>query len=66
VKIAGYEINKKHKIKVQIINRSKFSERITIIPPTSPYFKINFSRRGNIPCGLAETVVITFTPQAYQ
>ncbi len=66
VKIPGFEINKKQKIKVQVINKSKFSQRITLIPPTSPFFKINFSRRGAIPCGLSETIVITFIPQIYQ
>ena len=66
VKIAGFEINKKQRIKVQIINKSKFSQRITLIPPTSPFFKINFSRRGQIACGLSETVIITFIPQSYQ
>ena len=58
--------NKDYKQKALVINISKFSQRISIIPPTSPYFKIKFSRRGLIPSGLSETIYIYFTPQKYQ
>ena len=43
VKIAGFEINKKIMTKIQIINKSKYSERIIILPPTSQNFKIKYS-----------------------
>ena len=66
VKISGFELNKKHKVKLLIINKSKFSQRLNIIPPTTPFFKIQFTKKGNIPPGLSETVIITFSPQNYQ
>ncbi len=66
VKFSGFEINKSHKIKVQIINKSKFSESLTLIPPTTPFFKIKFSGNGIIPSGLSKSVTILFIPNKYQ
>jgi phage-related protein len=59
-------LNKKQKIRLLIINKSKFSQRLNIIPPTTPFFKIQFTKKGNIAPGLSETVFITFNPQSYQ
>ena len=56
----------KYKQQVKVINRAKFSQRISVIPPTTPYFKVGFSRRGLIPTGLAEIINIVFEPQEYK
>lgn len=58
-------MNKKCSVKIQVINKSKFSQRISILPPTTPFFKIKFSRKGIIAPGLAEIIVLSFTPQNY-
>lgn len=66
VKFEGFELNKKQTIKIQLINKTKFSQGISIIGPTTPFFKIKFSARGLIPPGLSESVSIIFNPQSYQ
>ena len=66
IKISGFEINKRKMTKVDIINKSKYSERIIILPPTSPNFKIRYSKRGQIPPGLSETIYLFFTPSEYK
>ena len=66
IKISGFEINKRRMTKVDIINKSKYSERIIILPPTSPNFKIRYSKRGQIPPGLSETIYLFFTPSEYK
>ena len=66
VKIAGFEINKKIMTKIQIINKSKYSERIIILPPTSQNFKIKYSKVGQIAPGLSETIYLNFTPSEYK
>lgn len=48
-----------------MINKSKFSQRVSIIPPTTPFFKIKYSRRGLIAPGLSEIISLSFTPQSY-
>jgi hypothetical protein len=65
VKIKGFELNKKIRVKILLTNKSKFSQRISIIPPTTPFFRIKYSRRGAIPQGLSETIILSFTPQSY-
>lgn len=71
----GFEINPgeldnkqltKYEQRVKVINTSKFPQRINVIPPTTTFFKIKFSRSGLIPCGLAETIIVQFFPQKYQ
>ena len=66
VKISGFELNKRIMTKIDIINKSKYSERIIILPPTSPNFKIRYTKRGQIAPGLSETIYLFFTPSEYK
>ena len=66
VKIAGFELNKRIMTKIDIINKSKYSERIIILPPTTSNFKIKYSKRGQIAPGLSETIYLFFTPSEYK
>ena len=66
VKISGFELNKRIMTKVEIINKSKYSERIIILPPTSQNFKIRYTKRGQIAPGLSETIYLFFTPSEYK
>jgi len=66
VKFNGFEINKKQRIKLLLINKSKFSQRISLIPPTTPFFKIKYTKRGLVAPGLSEIVYISFSPDNYQ
>ena len=44
VKISGFEINKKVTVKIKIINKSKYGERIQIISPKSEFFKLKYTK----------------------
>ena len=66
VKIAGFELNKKIMTKINVINKSKYTERIIILPPTTPNFKIKYTKRGQIAPGLSETIYLFFTPGEYK
>ena len=66
VKIAGFELNKKIMTKISIINKSKYTERVIILPPTTPNFKIKYTKRGQIAPGLSETIYLFFTPGEYK
>ena len=66
VKISGFEINKKITVKIKVINKSKYGERIQIISPKSEFFKVRYTKRAQIPPGLAEVLYLTFLPQNYQ
>lgn len=66
VKFQGFEINKKQTLKLLLVNKSKFSQRLALIPPTTPFFKIKFTKRGLVAPGLSEIVYVTFIPESYQ
>ena len=66
VKISGFEINKTLMTKVEIINKSKYSERIIILPPQSSNFKIKYKKKGQVAPGLSEKIYIFFTPSEYK
>ena len=58
VKIAGFELNKKIMTKINVINKSKYTERIIILPPTTPNFKIKYIKRDQIAPVLCETIYL--------
>ncbi len=66
IKFKGFELNKKHRLKLLITNKSKFTQRLNIIPPTTCFFKIQFTKKGLIAAGLSEIVYVNFYPQNYQ
>ncbi|MCQ2818369.1 MAG: hypothetical protein MJ252_13970 [archaeon] len=66
ITIAGFELNKKVTRKVKIINKSKWCERIIILPPLTSNFKIKYSKKGQIAPGLSEVIYLTFSPDKYQ
>lgn len=62
VKFAGFETLKTHTLKVRLINNSPAPQRLHILPPQTPYFKIKYNKKGMIPSGIAEDIYVQFTP----
>lgn len=62
VKFTGFEILKTHTQRVRLINNSPAPQRLHILPPSTPFFKIKYSKKGMIPSGIAEEIYIQFTP----
>ena len=58
VKFAGFEIRKTHTLKVRLINNSPAPQRLHILPPSTPYFKIKYSKKGMVPSGIAEEIYV--------
>ncbi len=63
---AGFEKMKLNIKKLKIINNSTKSQRIHILPPTSPFFKIHCNKKGSLAPGIAEEVSIHFYPNEYK
>jgi hypothetical protein len=54
-------------IVVQITNISTTSQRLHVLAPTTPYFRMEYSnRKGIIPPGLSEEVRLFFAPTEYR
>jgi hypothetical protein len=58
VKFSGFEIRKTHTQRVRLINNSPFPQRLHILPPSTPYFKIRYSKKGMVPSGIAEEIYV--------
>ena len=66
VKFAGFETNKTHTLKVRLINTSPAPQRLHILPPSTPFFKIRYNKKGMLPTGVAEEIYVQFTPPVDQ
>ena len=66
VHFAGFSIGKSYKHTVRIVNKSSQNTRIHLFYPKSQHFKAKCSKIGNLAPGLADDIVIEFTPTAYQ
>jgi len=58
VKFAGFETLKTHTMRVRLINNSAAPQRLHILPPQTPYFKIKYNKKGMIPSGIAEDIYV--------
>lgn len=58
VRFAGFELRKTHTIKVKLINNSPAPQRLHILPPSTPYFKIKYNKKGMIPSGISEDIYV--------
>lgn len=53
-------------MKVKILNISNDLQHIDIIPPTTPFFKIEYEKKGLIACGVSEDITIKFIPTTWK
>jgi hypothetical protein len=44
VHFGGYDVNSVHRTTVRIVNQSATSQRITLLTPNTPFFKVRASR----------------------
>jgi hypothetical protein len=58
VRFAGFELRKTHTLKVKLINNSPAPQRLHILPPSTPYFKIKYHKKGMIPSGISEDIYV--------
>jgi hypothetical protein len=58
VKFGGFELRKTHTLKVKLVNNSPAPQRIHILPPSTPYFKIKYNKKGMIPSGISEDIYV--------
>ncbi len=49
VHMGGFKLHTKQKGFVRIINKSNVSQRLHILGPTSPYFKIDYKKKVSVP-----------------
>ena len=60
VHFGGYSLNRMHEQRLRIINISSKSQRLHIVNPTTPFFKVRFKKKGIIAPGMDEELFIEF------
>ena len=63
VHFGGYEVNKVHEQVVRVLNRTKKSQRLHILNPSTPYFHIRYDKKGAVAPGMSEDITIEFYQQ---
>eukprot|EP00397_Hematodinium_sp_SG-2012_P015020 GEMP01015290.1.p1 GENE.GEMP01015290.1~~GEMP01015290.1.p1 ORF type:complete len:857 (+),score=193.28 GEMP01015290.1:31-2601(+) len=62
IHFGGYQIHHEHSTQVRILNASAESLRLTILPPTTKFFRISYDKKGLLAPGMSEDITIVFTP----
>lgn len=66
IHFGGFQIHKDHSHKLRVVNISSSSMRVLIIGPSTPYFRIEFEKKGLLAPGMSEEVTVTFTPHEWR
>mmetsp|Transcript_116740 Transcript_116740/g.330240 ORF Transcript_116740/g.330240 Transcript_116740/m.330240 type:complete len:846 (+) Transcript_116740:3-2540(+) len=62
----GFQIHKRHTLCLRIMNISPSSLRVTIIAPTTPYFKLDYDKKGLLAPGMGEEITVVFEPHEWR
>jgi hypothetical protein len=63
---AGYEVKKTQSLKLVVRNISSQSQRLSILPTTTPFFKPHYNKKGQLAPGISEVIVVQFTPSDWR
>jgi len=63
----GFELGKTLRATLRVVNVSPVSQRLHLVPPTTPHFVARIdSKKGQLAPGMAEDVVVEFTPKQWR
>mmetsp|Transcript_21541 Transcript_21541/g.50695 ORF Transcript_21541/g.50695 Transcript_21541/m.50695 type:complete len:904 (+) Transcript_21541:118-2829(+) len=66
VHFGGFLLGHDHQQTVKILNISGASHRIHVLQPQTPFFKFRASKKGVVPPGLSEEILIEFSPTEWR
>ncbi|CAM9797515.1 unnamed protein product, partial [Phaeothamnion confervicola] len=66
VHFGGFTTGETCTVRVEIVNVSATSQRLHLLPPATPAFRIRCRKRGAVAPGSSETVFVDFFPQDYR
>ena len=66
VHFGGFRLHQRHEQRVRVVNRSPVSQRIHVLPPSTPHFTLQMDKRGVIAPGMAQDMRIVFTPTDFR
>lgn len=62
----GFQIHKEHTQLLRVVNTSTSSLRVSIIGPTTQWFKIDFDKKGLLAPGMSEDITVKFEPHEWR
>jgi len=62
----GFQIHKEHTQVLRVVNISPSSLRVSIIGPSTPWFRINVDKKGLLAPGMSEDVTVSFEPHEWR
>lgn len=62
----GFQIHKEHVHTLRVVNISTSSLRVSIIGPTTQWFKIDFDKKGLLAPGMSEEITVRFEPHEWR
>lgn len=62
----GFQVHKEHSHALRVLNISSCSLRLSIIGPSTPYFRINYDKKGLLAPGMSEEIRVTFSPHEWR
>lgn len=65
-KFSGFEVTKINVMKIVVRNISKYAQRVHILHPQTPFFKLKYTKKGSIAPGMQEDIWIYFSPTEYK
>eukprot|EP00741_Cyanophora_paradoxa_P023818 tig00021623_g23007.t1 len=63
---AGYQVGQTHTQTLRVVNMSGSSRRLVILPPSTPFFRINVNKKGHLAPGMGEDIEVEFTPDEWR
>mmetsp|Transcript_10944 Transcript_10944/g.26319 ORF Transcript_10944/g.26319 Transcript_10944/m.26319 type:complete len:845 (+) Transcript_10944:95-2629(+) len=62
----GFKIHKEHTQMLRVVNISPSSLRVSIIGPSTQWFRINFDKKGLLAPGMSEDITVSFEPHEWR
>jgi len=66
VHFSGFVLGHRHQKVVKIVNVSHLTRRVHVMPCQTQYFSVHFDKKGKIAPGMAEELVVEFTPHEWR
>ncbi|KAJ1491504.1 hypothetical protein T484DRAFT_1774424, partial [Baffinella frigidus] len=66
IHFAGFTLNTVQQRVIKLVNVGKITKRVHILPATTTHFSILYDKRGRVPPGMCEEIVVQFMPTEWR
>ena len=66
VHFSGFEVGQTSSMKLEVLNVAATAQRLHLVVPQTPQFRVRFAKKGRVAPGMAETLLIDFVPDEWR